>query len=50
MPAPWKKNYDKPRRRIKKPRYHFANKGAYSQSYGIPSGHGWMQDLDHKEG
>ena len=27
MLAPWKKNYDKPRQRIKKQRYYFANKG-----------------------
>ena len=33
--APWKENYDQPRQHIKKQRYHFANKGAYSQSYGF---------------
>ena len=26
MLAPWKKNYDKPRQRIKKQRYHFGTK------------------------
>ena len=26
MLVPWKKNYDKPRQRIKKQRHHFANK------------------------
>ena len=31
--APWKRSYDKPRQRIKKERYHFADKCAYSQSY-----------------
>ena len=36
MLAPWKKSYDKPRQCIKKQRHHFANKGLYSQSYGIP--------------
>ena len=30
--APWKKSCDKPRQCIKKQRYHFANKGLYSQS------------------
>ena len=34
--AAWKKNYDKPRESIKKQRYHFADKGPYSQSYGVP--------------
>ena len=34
--ADWKKNYDKPRESIKKQRYHFADKGPYSQSYGVP--------------
>ena len=31
--APWKETYDKPRQHIKEQRYHFANKGPYSQSY-----------------
>ena len=39
--APWKKSYDKPRQCIKKQRYHFANKGLYSQSYGLYSSHVW---------
>ena len=33
--APWKESYDKPRQRMQKQRYHFANKGSYSQSYGF---------------
>ena len=37
--APWKKRYDKPRQHIKKQRYHFANKGLYSQSYSFSSSH-----------
>ena len=49
MLAPWKKIYDKPRWRIKKQRHHFADKGAYSQSYGFSSNHVWMWELDHKE-
>ena len=35
---------------IKKQRHHFANKGAYSQSYGFSSNHIQMLELDHKEG
>ena len=49
MFVPWKKSYDKPRKCIKKQRHHFANKGSYSQSYGISSSHVWMWELDHKE-
>ena len=30
-------------------RYHFANKGPQSQSYGFSSSHVWMWVLDHKE-
>ena len=40
--APWKKTFGKPRQRIKKQTYHFANKGSYSQSYGFSSSHVWM--------
>ena len=47
--APWKESYDKPRQCIKKQRYHFANKGPCSQSYGFSSSHVWMWELDHKE-
>ena len=36
MLAPWQKSYDQPRQHIKKQRHHFANKGAYSQSYDFP--------------
>ena len=35
---------------IKKQRQHFADKGQYNQSYGFSSSHGWMWELDHKEG
>ena len=31
MLVPWKKSYDEPRQHIKKQRYHFADKGPYSQ-------------------
>ena len=50
MLTPWKESYDQPRQHIKKQRYHFANKGPYSQSYGFSSSHVWMLELDHKEG
>ena len=50
MLAPWKESYEKPRQHIKKCRYHFANKGMSSQSYGFSNSHVWMWELDHKEG
>ena len=49
MLVPWKKSYDQPRH-IEKQKYYFANKGPSSQSYGFSSSHGWMWELDHKEG
>ena len=33
-----------------KQRYHFADKGPCSQSYGFSSSYVWMWELDHKEG
>ena len=30
--------------------HYSADKGLYSQSYGLPSGHVWLWELDHKEG
>ena len=50
MLTPWKKSYDQHRQHIKKQRHYFANKGPSSQSYGFSSGHGWMRELDRKEG
>ena len=35
---------------ILKSRYHFANKGQYSQSYGYFSSLVWMWELDNKKG
>ena len=35
---------------IKKQRYHFADKGLYSQRYGFSGSHVWMWELDRKEG
>ena len=49
MLAPWKKRHDKPRQGIKEERDHFANKGPSSQSYGFPSGHVWMWELNDKK-
>ena len=34
---------------IKKQKHHFADKIPYSQSYGFPSSHVWMWELDHKK-
>ena len=50
MLAPWKKSHDKPRQLMKKQRYHFADRSASSQSYGLSSSHVWTWNLDHKEG
>ena len=50
MTASWKESYDRPRRCIKKPRRHFANKSPYSQGYGLSSSHVQMWELDHREG
>ena len=50
MIASWQGSYDKPRQCIKKQRHHFANKGLYTQGYGLSSNHVWMWELDHKEG
>ena len=50
MLAPWKEIYVKSRHHIKKQRYHFANRGPYSQSYGFSNSRVWMWELDHQEG
>ena len=34
---------------LKKQRYHFANRGLYSQCYGFSSSHVWIWKVDHKE-
>ena len=39
-------NLDKPKQCIEKQRHHFADKGLYSQSYGLSSSHVWMWELD----
>ena len=48
--ASWQENYDKPRQCVKKNRYCSADKGLYSQGYGLPTGHVWFWELNHKEG
>ena len=48
--SPWNESYDKHSEHIKKQRHYFANKGPSSQSYGFPSTHIWMRELDHQEG
>ena len=50
MLTPWKKSYHKARQHIKNQRHHFANKILCSQSYGFPSSHVWVWELDHKGG
>ena len=42
-------NYDQPKKHIKKQRHYFANKGPFSQSYGLSSSYVWMWELDYKE-
>ena len=42
-------SWAKPRHYIKKQRHYLADKGPYSQSYGLSSSHVWMWELDHKE-
>ena len=46
--ASWKKSNGKLRQHVKKQRHYFAYKGPYSQSYGFPSSHVWMWELDNK--
>ena len=48
--ASWQESCDKPRQCVAKQRRYSAEKGLYSQGYGLPSGHVWLWELDHKEG
>ena len=50
MIASWQESYDKPRQCVEKQRHYSADKGPYSQGYGLPSGHIQLWELDHKEG
>ena len=50
MIASWQESYNKPRQCAEK-QVHIvkaANKGPYSQGYGLPSGHIRLWELDHK--
>ena len=46
----WKKSSDKSRPHSNKPRYHFANKGPYSQSCGFSNSQALLSELAHDEG
>ena len=46
--APWKKSYSQTRQHIKNQRHYFTSKVSSSQSYGFPSSHVWMWELDYK--
>ena len=50
MIASWQESNDKPRQCVEKQRYYSADKGPYSQGYGLPSGHVQLWELDRKEG
>ena len=50
MIASWQESNDKPRPCVKKQRHYSADKGQYSQGYGLPSGHVRLWELDCKEG
>ena len=48
--ASWQESDDKPKQCVEKQRHYSADKGPYSQAYGLPSGHTWLSELDRKEG
>ena len=49
--ASWQESKNKPRQCLfLKQRRYSADKGPYGQGYGLPSGHMWLWELDHKEG
>ena len=50
MTASQQESYDKPRQCVEKQRCYTADKGPYSQGYGLPRGHVWLWELDRKEG
>ena len=50
MIGSWQESYEKPRQCVEKQRHYSADKGTYSQGYGLPSDHIWLWELDHKEG
>ena len=46
----WQENDDKPRQGVENQRHYSANKGPYSQGYGLLSCHIQLWELDHKGG
>ena len=50
MFASWQESDDKPRQCVEKQRHYSAEKGPYSQGYGLPSGHIQLWVLDCKKG
>ena len=50
MIASWQERYGKPRQCVEKQRHYSANKGMYSQGYGLPAVMYGCWELDHKEG
>ena len=48
--ASWQERYDKHRQCVENQRHYSADKGPYSQGYGLPSSHIWLWKLDCKEG
>ena len=48
--ASWQESDDKPRQCVEKQRHYSADKGLYSQGYGLPSSHVQLWEMDHKEG
>ena len=49
MIASWQESDGKPRQCVERQRHYSADKGPYSQGYGLPSGHVWLWELDRKE-
>ena len=51
MTASWQESDNKLRQCFEKQRHYSADEGLYSQGHrGLPSGHIWLWELDHKEG
>ena len=50
MIASWQESYDKPRQCVEKQRHYSADKGPYSQGYGLFNCHIWLWELEHKGG
>ena len=48
--ASWQESNDKPRQYVEKQRHYSADKGLYSQGYGLSSGHILLWELECKEG